>query len=88
MEALEQLIDERVENAMRELRESPEFLAQLAGQRDALDSLLERISDQGIREAVTAYIECDNDIGGTQLKTAYKAGALDVVKLLKTLGVI
>lgn len=88
MEALEKLIDERVEKAFAELRESPEFMAQLTTQRDALDSLLERISDQGIREAVTVYIECDNDIGGAQLKAAYKAGALDAVKLLKTLGVI
>jgi hypothetical protein len=88
MEALEQLIDKRVEKALAELRESPEFMSELTAQRDTLDSLLAQIPDEEIRKAVTTYIECDNDIGGIQLKAAYKAGTLDAVKLLKTLGVI
>jgi len=73
MEALEQLIDERSEKAMRELRENPEFLAQLTAQRDALDSLLEQIFDEKIRKAVTAYDEQKNAVSGIQLKEVYKA---------------
>lgn len=88
MEAWEQLIGERMEKALAELRESPEFMAELTAQRDALDALLERIPDEKIRKAVTAYDEQKNFVSGFQLKAVYKAGALDAVKLLKTLGVI
>lgn len=88
MEAWEQLIDERTEKALAALRESPEFMAELTAQRDALDSLLERIPDEGIQKAVIAYDEQKNDVSGIQLKAVYKAGALDAVKFLKTLGVI
>ena len=88
MEAWEQLIDERMEKALAVLREGPEYMAALTAQRDALDSLLERIPDEKIRKAVTAYDEQKNDVSGIQLKAVYKAGALDAVKLLKTMGVI
>lgn len=88
MEAWEQLIDERMEKALAVLREGPGYMAALTAQRDALDSLLERIPDEKIRKAVTAYDEQKNDVSGIQLKAVYKAGALDAVKLLKTMGVI
>ena len=88
MEALEQLIDERSEKAMAELRENPEFMALLVEQQELLEALLSKISDEQTRKAVVAYDEQKNAVSGIQLKAVYKAGALDAVKLLKTLGVI
>lgn len=88
MEALEQLIDERREKAMAELRKNPEFMALLVEQQELLEALLSKISDEQTRKAVVAYNEQKNAVSGIQLKAVYKAGALDAVKLLKTLGVI
>ncbi|WP_312644551.1 hypothetical protein [Hydrogenoanaerobacterium sp.] len=88
MEALEQLIDERSEKAMAELRENPEFMALLVEQQELLEALLAKISDKQTQKAVMAYDEQKNAVSGIQLKAVYKAGALDAVKLLKTLGVI
>ena len=88
MEALEKLIDERVEKALAELRESPEFLSQLTAQSDTLEALLSRISDEETRKAVMTFEGQKNALSSIQLKAIYKAGALDAVKLLKTLGVI
>jgi hypothetical protein len=88
MEALEQLIDERSEKAMAELRENPEFMALLVEQQELLEALLTKIPDKQTQKAVMAYDEQKNAVSGIQLKAVYKAGALDAVKLLKTLGVI
>lgn len=88
MEALEQLIDERTEQAMRELRDNPDFMALLVKQQEMLETLLSQVPDEQTRKAVVAYDEQKNDISGIQLKAVYKAGMLDAVKLLKTLGVI
>ncbi|MDD4511143.1 MAG: hypothetical protein PHY23_09610 [Oscillospiraceae bacterium] len=88
MEALEQLIDERSEKAMAELRENPEFMALLVEQQELLEALLAKIPDKQTQKAVMAYDEQKNAVSGIQLKAVYKAGALDAVKLLKTLGVI
>ena len=88
MEALEQLIDERTEQAMRELRDNPDFMALLVKQQEMLETLLSQVPDEQTRKAVVAYDEQKNDISGIQLKAVYKAGMLDAIKLLKTLGVI
>lgn len=69
-------------------RESPEFMALLVAQQEQFDTLLSQISDGDLKKAVAAYDAHKNVISGTQLKAVYKAGALDAVKLLKTLGVI
>lgn len=88
MEALEQLIDGQIEEALRRLRESPEFMALLAEQQEQLETLLSQISDEAVKKAVFAYDAHKNVVSGSQLKEVYKAGALDAVKLLKTLGMI
>lgn len=88
MEALEQLIDERSEKAVRELWDNPEFMAFLVEQQELLEALLSEISDEQTRKAVVTYDEQKNAVSGIQLKAVYKAGVLDAVKLLKTLGVI
>ncbi|WP_312102845.1 hypothetical protein [Pygmaiobacter massiliensis] len=88
MEALEQLMDERTEQAMRKLRDNPDFMALLVKQQEMLEALLSQVPDEQTRKAVVAYDEQKNDISGIQLKAVYKAGVLDAVKLLKTLGVI
>lgn len=88
MEALEQLIDERTEQAMRELRDTPDFMVLLVKQQEMLETLLSQVPDEQTRKAVVVYDEQKNDISGIQLKAVYKAGMLDAVKLLKTLGVI
>lgn len=88
LEALEQLIDERSEKAVRELWDNPEFMAFLVEQQELLEALLSEISDEQTRKAVVTYDEQKNAVSGIQLKAVYKAGVLDAVKLLKTLGVI
>lgn len=88
MEALEQLMDERTEQAMRELRDNPDFMALLVKQQEMLETLLSQVPDEQTRKAVVAYDEQKNDISDIQLKAVYKAGMLDAVKLLKILGVI
>ncbi len=88
MEALKQLMDERTEQAMRKLRDNPDFMALLVKQQEMLEALLSQVPDEQTRKAVVAYDEQKNDISGIQLKAVYKAGVLDAVKLLKTLGVI
>lgn len=81
-------MDGQIEEALAVLRESPEFMALLVAQQEQLDTLLSQISDGDLKKAVAAYDAHKNVISGTQLKAVYKAGALDAVKLLKTLGVI
>lgn len=88
MEILEQLIQERSEEATRALQENPEFQALLMDQQELLEALLSRISDEQTKKAIMEYDEQKNSVSGIQLKAVYKAGALDAVKLLKTLGVI
>lgn len=88
MECLDQIIDERSEKAMRKIRDNPKFMALLVEQQEQLDALLSKVSEEQTRKAVVAYDEQKNAVSGIQLKAVYKAGALDAVKLLKTLGVI
>ncbi|MDD3229249.1 MAG: hypothetical protein PHE09_08525 [Oscillospiraceae bacterium] len=88
MELLEQLIQERSEEATRTLQENPEFQALLMDQQELLEALLSGISDEQTQKAVMEYDEQKNSVSGIQLKAVYKAGVLDAVKLLKTLGVI
>lgn len=88
MDTLEQLVDGQIEEALATLRESPEFMALLVAQQAQLEALLSKISDEELKQAISAYDAHKNVISDTQLKAIYKAGALDAVKLLKTLGVI
>ena len=88
MEILEQLIQERSEEATRALQENPEFQALLMDQQELLEALLSKLSDEQTRKAVMEYDEQKNSVSGIQLKAVYKAGVLDAIKLLKTLGVI
>lgn len=88
MDTLEQLVDGQIEEGLATLRESPEFMALLVVQQAQLEALLSKISDGDLKQAVSAYDAHKNVISGAQLKAVYKAGALDAVKLLKTLGVI
>ncbi|MDD3230729.1 MAG: hypothetical protein PHE09_16135 [Oscillospiraceae bacterium] len=88
MEILEQLIQERSEEATRALQESPEFQALLMDQQELLEALLSKLSDEQTKKAVMEYDEQKNSVSGIQLKAVYKAGVLDAIKLLKTLGVI
>jgi len=88
MEILEQLIQECSEEATRALQENPEFQALLMDQQELLEALLSKLSDEQTRKAVMEYDEQKNSVSGIQLKAVYKAGVLDAIKLLKTLGVI
>ncbi|MDD3227656.1 MAG: hypothetical protein PHE09_00395 [Oscillospiraceae bacterium] len=88
MEILEQFIQERSEEATRALQESPEFQALLMDQQELLEALLSKLSDEQTKKAVMEYDEQKNSVSGIQLKAVYKAGVLDAIKLLKTLGVI
>ena len=88
MEILEQLIQECSEEATRALQENPEFQALLMDQQELLEALLSKLSDEQTRKAVMEYDEQKNSVSGIQLKAVYKAGVLDAIKLLKTLGLI
>ena len=57
-------------------------------QQELLEALLSKLSDEQTRKAVMEYDEQKNSVSGIQLKAVYKAGVLDAIKLLKTLGVI
>lgn len=88
MEILEQLVQERSEEATRALQENPEFMALLMDQQELLEALLSKISDEQTKKSVMEYDEQKNSLSYIQLKAVYKAGVLDAIKLLKTLGVI
>lgn len=88
MEDFVQLIDQRTEKALAQLRECPEFAQLLTEQSTTLDNLVAMMIDEKARQAVWNYDGIKNDISGVQLKAVYKAGALDAVQLLKTMGVI
>ena len=85
---LEQLIEQRTETARSQRRECPEFAQLLTEQSTALDNLVAMMIDEKTKQAVWDYDGIKNDISGIQLKAVYKAGALDAVQLLKTMGVI
>lgn len=88
MKCLEQLIGERLEKALADLRENPEFTALLQMQVMKLDTLINSIGDERTKKEVIAYSEQKNAINHIQLQAVYKAGAQDAITLLKTLGVI